>query len=190
MITPQNVSTKTQRSVVRAGVARFLHRLAYMIDPTALPDEKKPQELGLFDATARFCKKLFRRMLIWLVSLSVAFYVPVSEAGFPLNYSIWKDRITQANKFSDVFLATVAMVVLSASDLIDNIIARKTSSGIFNIASAWVLMAVYFLFVLYGMPAYSSSASLATQGYLPYDVLLWLLGVGIVGEMLIATVAD
>lgn len=186
----QSSTSQARRSGIRIRAAWLLHRLAYMIEPTPFLDKRKGKSASAFDLFTRFFKKLFRRMLIWLVSLAVAFYVPFAEAGLPLHYTLWKDNITAAHKFSDVFLATVAMVVLSASDLIDNIIARRSNTGIINVASAWALMAIYFLFVLYGMPAYSSSTTLAAQGYLPYDVLFLLLGVGVVGEILIATVAD
>lgn len=142
-------------------------------------------------AGIRFSKKLFRRLLIWFLSLAVAFYIPVSEAGIPYPFGEWQSRIEHASKFPDVFLATVAMVVLSASDLADNIIARKSSQvGGANTASAWTIIVIYILFILYGMPAYSSASALAAQSYLPWGALLGLLAVGVVGEVLIATIPD
>lgn len=171
-------------------MATLLHWIAYKIEPSVSPPKKKKVEITGFDKFSRTCKKLFRRSMIWLVALAVAFYVPVAEAGFPLPFAAWQDRIIHANKFPDVFLATVAMVVLSGSDLVDNIIARRAPVGIFNLASAWILMVIYIIFILYGMPAYSSATALAAQGSLPWNVLLGLLVVGAVGEVIIATVAD
>ena len=162
---------------VRVRLAGLLRRLAFRLDQNPAEHKEPESREDIYNVFAKFAKKLFRRMMIWSVSLAVAFYVPISEAGIPYPLAEWEERITLAGKFPDVFLATVAMVVLSGSDLVDNVIARKSHNiGAVNSGSAWIFMAIYMLFIMYGMPAYSSATALATQSYLPWNVLLGLVG--------------
>jgi hypothetical protein len=140
---------------------------------------------------ARFLKKLFRRALIWFVSLCVAFYVPLAEAGMPYPLDEWEEKILHAGRFSDVFLATVAMVVLSASGLADNIIANKSgNTDWITTGSAWTFMVIYFLFVFFGMPAYSGHVGMVEPNAAPWKVLWGLLVVGMFGELIIASIPD
>lgn len=136
-----------------------------------------------------FCSKFYRRMLIWIVAFAVAFYLPITEAGYAIFSAEWQKSVVDKSEFRDVFLAAVAMVVLSASDLVDNIIASaKGREDRLATASAWGLIVIYFLFVLYGMGTYARSA--APPDATAWSVVKWLLGLGILGEIIIANTDD
>ena len=152
-------------------------------------DDKRPALTRVSGKGAAFCKKFFRRMLIWVVAFAVAFYLPITEAGFAIFSSEWQTSVIAKSKFGDVFLATVAMVVLSASDLVDNIIASKNGRmDPLATACAWALIVVYFLFVLFGMPAYAHSDK--APDHMAWSLVEGLLLFGILGEVIIANTDD
>jgi hypothetical protein len=185
------LSATIQKQTIRTRFATFLRRVADRLDPnqTGIPvaTNVAPAKVGLFG----FLKKLFRRLIIWFLSLGVAFYVPIETVGFPFPLKGWEALVVKVDGFRDVFLCTVAMVVLSASDLIDNIISRRRPKGdTITVGCAWIMMVVYFLFILYGMPAFGAVAGTSDVKTPPWDILQWLLLIGVAGEFMIASMPD
>lgn len=142
-----------------------------------------------FEKFRDFVKKIFRRSLIWVVALAIAFYVPIRTCGIPGDLEAWQHNVIAKNKFSDVFLAVVAMVVLSGSDLADGIIANRSAKiGSLTKGCAWVIFVIYFIFIVYGMGEFGSVESSPPNP--PWGLLKMMLLIGIVGEFIIASVPD
>jgi phosphatidylglycerophosphate synthase len=135
-----------------------------------------------------FVKAAFRRLLIWFFSLFVAFYVPIHEVGPPFWTDKWTDKVVAADKSSDVFLGVVAMVILSATDILDGIISRRNKQiDSFSIGCCWLLLAMYGLFIFYGMPSY---ANIPPKVVPPWLVIKGMLLMCLFGEVIIALSAD
>ncbi|PAK76809.1 hypothetical protein B8X00_12945 [Acetobacter fabarum] len=134
-------------------------------------------------------KKIFRRFLLWLISFSVAFYIPFSQCGFPYDLDLWEKDIIHANKFEDFFLAVLAMVVLSGSNIFDCIILKsKKNIDIFSLGSSWLLIVSYFIFILYCMGAYGSLAGPPTAPY--WSMHFTIVLCGLFGELIISFISE
>ncbi len=180
----------------RRALALRLATLARSLDPAVMPAgvaaqaaQPRPSFFGL----------LLRRMLIWFVAASVAFYLTFAKAGLPpslAGLAAWQDQLLEVVGLDDLFAATLAMAILSASDIIDNILApREGASDAISGGSGWFLIAAYFVFTLYAAPIYTApaphwaSATPETRDYMRTELhVLWLvLGLSLMGEFIIAS---
>jgi hypothetical protein len=148
---------------------------------------------ALIATTGQFFSNLCRRFLIWFVALVVSFYIPLADNGLPYPFMPWAEKIVHEGdgKVRDIFFGTLAMTVLSLSNLADNIISRR-DRGIDNytILAAWILVVVYFFFVLFGMPLYGNDQAVNPPPSPQWGILLSMLGCSLFGEVLISTLRE
>lgn len=169
-------------------MASELRKLADELDSSAPAGFWK----AIANSVKAFAKAAFRRLLIWLLSLNVAFYVPLHEFGVPYFVPDWCRKVIEAGKTTDVFLAVVAMVILSATDLLDMLLgANQRRLDAVTKGSAGVLLALYFLFIFFEMGGLGGGG-VAVAGVSPsphWTIFVLMLGLGVAGELLIAKTA-
>jgi len=123
-------------------------------------------------------------MMIWVLSLLVAFFIPLHDVGVPFFMQDWTKEVIKQGKVKDVFFGVVAMVILSATDIIDGVISRrKKNIDVVTLGCCWVILLIYFCFIFYGMSTYSGNQN---SGATQWTIFAGMLGISALGELLIA----
>jgi hypothetical protein len=131
-----------------------------------------------------------QRIGLWLAALFFTFFGPFSaaEPNWPL--SAWASAINTEKDFKDLWLAMIAMLVFSVSNIADNLIrSYKDISTIAQFMTP-VVLAVYFIAIVLGMIKYGSfagTAPLKEAVFETYWSIVWMAtALGVVWEFFIA----
>jgi len=134
---------------------------------------------GLVD----FSGRLVRRSIIWAVALIFAFLSPGISVGLQPSFNDFIQGLSRTPHPGDVWLATVAMLVLGGSDVGDSILSRREKSiNGFIYALSWILF-VAMGFIVAGI-AFISQKDPSPQP--PTHIVLYFLAVSLAAEMLVA----
>lgn len=138
--------------------------------------ERKPDRAG-------------QRIGLWIAALIFTFYGPFSAAAPAWPPTIWAEAINAERDFKDLWLAMIAMLVFSFSNISDNLIREYKEISKFSKFMTPILLAVYFGAIGIGMAQYKTfSGNVLTDGqFNAYWTIVWgATALGIFWELVIA----
>jgi hypothetical protein len=130
-----------------------------------------------------------QRIGLWLAALFFTFYGPFSAASPAWPLEAWAREINNHGDFKDLWLAMIAMLVFSLSNIADNLIRTYKDISKFSQFLTPIVLAAYFIGIVLGMSRYSvlAAAKFDANTFETYWTIVWAAtAFGILWELLIA----
>jgi len=133
--------------------------------------------------------RMAQRIALWFLALFFTFFGPFSSAMPDWSLTIWAQHVNAEKSFRDVILAMVGMIVLSASDVVDNLMRRYSQVSLFTQIFGPIILVAYFIAVASGIWGYSKVGlvEVPDDQFKLYWTIIWdILWFGVAVEVLIA----
>ena len=130
-----------------------------------------------------------QRIGLWILALIFTFFGPFSAASFSWSPTAWAAAVNAEKNFKDLWLAMIAMLVFSLSNITDNLLRSYKDISTFSQFVIPIVTALYIAALSMGMFKYASfeGVQLGTEPFNNYWTLVWAgTALGIVWEFLIA----
>jgi hypothetical protein len=130
-----------------------------------------------------------QRIGLWLAALVITYFGPFSAADPHWSPTAWAAAINAEKDFKDLWLAMIAMLVFSLSNIADNLLRTYKDISTFSQGVVPVVIVLYILALIIGMYkyAYFEGKQLEAAQFGAYWTIVWVAtAVGLFWEFLIA----